>query len=594
VRARFPALSFAAVVSTVVVVVVIVVAHRLGAAVPANTPAVLNPAIRELFDQLVAADPRQREQASESLANYGDLIRPALVDASRDEDGSPELRARAQRLLCGLPWSRPDDPPPVRQILSNYRSTDPDARANAVRGIVSTGDAAVPTLLRLLDEEPSVEVRWVIVGQLHRLLQTATADPDRRRFQPLEGSDDAPHVAVAAWARHFADPDRALRLFRRAVDLFALHPCNDAGELDSILRVLYVRAINAGDYDEAVGVMRTVVRFGERPLSEGMLDVFALHAQYGARRGFETDVRVAETCFYTPEMSYVLGRMYERMGQPLLATACYRAAGLSGLASQAMHKRLADFLLTRQWYELAQTEFRAVLATTGPEKDVQDADAYVGLSRCAAALGDDAAAADLLTSGLRIAASLPGRSIINEAAFRAEIEWHQLRAAKARGDLAAVARHVDKLLPRAGGGNNNNNSFAILENPELAIDLVAGLKALGRNGKAADVFEQAYAKLQEELRQLPHEPEVLNNIAWLCARCDERVDEAVNWSAEAVRLAPANAAYLDTAAEAVAHQGKWQQAIDLESAALRLQPGDRFMTAQLLHFREELAKSKGN
>ena len=66
-----------------------------------------------------------------------------------------------------------------------------------------------------------------------------------------------------------------------------------------------------------------------------------------------------------------------------------------------------------------------------------------------------------------------------------------------------------------------------------------------------------------------------------------------------VRFVPADVrdeagmtAVLDTAAEAAAQQGRWQDAIRLESTALKLQPGDRFMLSQLDRFKTELRNAK--
>jgi tetratricopeptide (TPR) repeat protein len=289
---------------------------------------------------------------------------------------------------------------------------------------------------------------------------------------------------------------------------------------------------------------------------------------------------MAGDTFYSPEMMYVLGRMYQRLNEPALAAALYRGASFAALSTQLTHKRLAEFLLSRQWYDLSEVEYRAVLATAGPEKPVHDADAYVGLARCAAGEGNDAKAAELLTTALQMAAALPNRQVNNEGEFRAEIDWHTLRHAKARGDWNEVKQRLDAL---AAYDTNN---------PEVAIDIVSALKHLGREDEARRIFGKFYGNYRKELAEDPHDPEVLNNIAWLCARCDEHLEDAARWSQEAIRLAPANAAYLDTAAEAAGRVGRWAEAVRLESAALELTPGDRFMMGQLGRFEGEMGKGK--
>ena len=47
---------------------------------------------------------------------------------------------------------------------------------------------------------------------------------------------------------------------------------------------------------------------------------------------------------------------------------------------------------------------------------------------------------------------------------------------------------------------------------------------------------------------------------------------------------PDNAAFMDTLAEANFHLHHFDQAIQWETAALKLQPGDKFMTGQLNKF----------
>ena len=72
---------------------------RCLAAAPAaaNSPP-LSTTLNELFEQLDADSYKSREEATQRLANYGELIRPALLDAAHHSD-SPEQRLRAQRLL---------------------------------------------------------------------------------------------------------------------------------------------------------------------------------------------------------------------------------------------------------------------------------------------------------------------------------------------------------------------------------------------------------------------------------------------------------------------------------------------------------------
>ena len=546
----------------------------------ASATPVLSPTLTELFDQLTADSFDAREEATQRLSNYGELIRPALLDAAHHAD-SPELRSRAERLLSALPWSQGTDPPEVQQILNAYRTIDPEVRIATVQNLGKIGSSAFDALLRLLTEEPCDDVRWVIVEQLHHF----TGDAPRERLRRLETkADDAPLLAAAGWAWLPGDPVKGLNLLRRSADLAAPHALEDPHGLLLVLKTLYVRALNVGDHQSAVERMRQMILHNERPLSEVMLDLLAFHSEYGPQRGFEEDVHLATTSFYSPEMMYILGRLHEHQNQPLLATAMYRAAGLAAMASQETHFRVANFLYSRRWYDLAKLECKWILITPGSQKQWMNAWAHVWLAYCETAQGDDANAAVSMAAAMQLFNRIAGLDMGEVPRCQTDLDWYALRAAKAKGDLTEMALHVDRLM------SPQPRDPAITMNPEVQIDLVTSLKALHRGEAATALFNEQFYAYRRQLDADPNDPEVLNNLAWLCARCDERGEEAAAWSAKAIQLAPANAAYLDTAAEAAAHIGRWEQAVNLETAALKLQPGDRFMISQLIRFKKAVTQ----
>lgn len=550
---------------------------RCLAASPAASglPAV-SPSLNALFEQLTADSFKMREEAGQRLSNEGERIRPALLDAAH-HGYSPELRCRAEQLLSALPWSLPTDPPEVRQVLTAYRSPNVEARIAAVRNLGVLEVLAFDALLRLLAEEPCDDVRWVIVEQLHHF----TGDAQRERLRRLATTaDDAPQLAAAGWAWMPGDPVKGLHLLGRSADLAAPHALEDAQELLLVLKTLYVRALNVGHYEEAIGRMRQMILYNDRPLSEVMLELLAVHAEYGVQRGFEDDVQLAAGSFYSPEMMYVFGRLYARQNQPLPAIALYRAAGLAGLASQETHLRVAGFLLERRWFDLARIESQWVLATNGSQKQVGDLQAHVFLAHCATAQGDDAEAVESINAALQILGRIPGGGLNYEHVLRAQWDGYALRVAKAKGDVIEMALHADRLT------DPKLTDPAGATDPELQIDLVTSLKALHRGDEAAVLFNRLFDDYLRQLDADPKDPDILNNLAWLSARCGERGEEAVAWSSQAIRLAPMNAAYLDTAAEAMSRVGRWDEALKLEGAALKLQPGDRFMISQWVRFRK--------
>ena len=548
----------------------------LAASPAASSLPAVSPSLNVLLEQLTAESFKTREEAGRRLSNEGERIRPALLDAAHHGE-SPELRCRAEQLLSALPWSLPTDPPEVRQVLTAYRSPNAEARIAAVRNLGALEVLAFDALLRLLAEEPCDDVRWVIVEQLHHF----TGDAQRERLRRLATTaDDAPLLAAAGWAWMPGDPGKGLRLLGRSADLAAPHALEDAQELLLVLKTLYVRALNVGHYEEAIGRMRQMILYNDRPLSEAMLELLAVHAEDGPQRGFEDDVRLAAGGFYSPEMMYVLGRLYARQNQTLLAAALYRAAGLAGLATQETHLRVAEFLLERRWYDLARIEAEWILATPGSQKQVGDLQAHVFLAHCALAQGEDAEAVESMNAALQILGRIPGGGLNYEHVLRAELDWYALRVAKAKGDLTEMALRIDRLVdPRW-------TDRAASIDPEFEIDVITSLKTLHRADEAASFFHRLFDDYHRQLDADPNDPDILNNLAWLSARCNERGDEAVAWSAKAIRLAPMNAAYLDTAAETMSRVGRWDEAVKLEGAALKLQPGDRFMISQWVRFRK--------
>lgn len=129
-------------------------------------------------------------------------------------------------------------------------------------------------------------------------------------------------------------------------------------------------------------------------------------------------------------------------------------------------------------------------------------------------------------------------------------------------DPTAVKEHLDALLkfkPR---------------HADVALEVVPLLKELGRAEDARKLLDYAYEPLKKQLDADPENPEVMNNLAWLLARCGEKLDEAKRLADRAIALEPQNAAYLDTAAEAHFRVGDKSAAMALEKRALELRPDD--------------------
>jgi tetratricopeptide (TPR) repeat protein len=216
--------------------------------------------------------------------------------------------------------------------------------------------------------------------------------------------------------------------------------------------------------------------------------------------------------------------------------------------------------------------------------EIDTANAHFRLAQVAAARGgDDFSAAEHMRQALDLHNHAGGQLRgATEQALRQDIDWHYLRAAKAKGDNAEVQRRLEALL--AG---------VPLTNPDIANDLVPMLRDMGRTDEAKAMFDQVYETLQKNWNEWPGHPMPKNNLAWLCARCGERKEEALKLAEEATRAMPDNAAFVDTLAEANYQLGRYAEAARLEAKVMAARPNDRFLRTQFERFEKAAATHKG-
>jgi tetratricopeptide (TPR) repeat protein len=313
-----------------------------------------------------------------------------------------------------------------------------------------------------------------------------------------------------------------------------------------------------------------------------VFELFALHARFGPLRDFARDVETYAVYLAEPQVLYALARTYARGGDALSSTVCERAASAVSLRA-TRRLRVADFLRQSGWGELAERELLAVVATEPAADAVVDhVNARLHLATIAADRKDDRATAGHLRAVLELVETNrlqlertddTGRRLPFDAGLlRGQIAWHDFRAARDAGELAAAEKHLAELL--------------VLKptTSRVVLDVVPHLKSVGRERDAQALFEHAYAFARQRLDAAPDDAGAMNELAWLCARAGERLDEALELATRATTIAPANASYLDTAAEANFQVGRIDEAIRLEQAAVELEPTNAFMREQLERF----------
>jgi tetratricopeptide (TPR) repeat protein len=534
--------------------------------------------VDELIARLADPDATVRQKVENELTAMGERSRSKLVEACRSD--SPAIASAASRVLMAMAWFRVEDPTAIKQKLADYGRSDEPGRIRIVSEIASEMERpGVQVLLRLIVEDPSEDVCWKIVTSLQRRRDARTLELVRR-LDPPDSRSAALVLVARAW--EFKDRNRAVALLNRAIEAESRRQSFDDGELDYAFELLIKAAIGRQEYDEAARLRREqAARIGVTRDSypSPVFHLFALHGNYGPLAGFEDDVQKFQQYLAHPQVMYGLSKAYQRAGRPLEAQVYADVALVSSIdelegTSVGNRYLVMRFLGAVGWDDLVQREAYAVLSDDAPKRLEMHLQARVRLAEFADAQQDDARAVLQFQAARELIERIepdPQSDRLN--AVRWNVAWRKAKLAHARGQLNEANKHIDELM-----------TLKPLESDDLhnAYNVV---KSLGRSDDAQKLFDDAYKAGRERVEQEPANPEGMNNLAWLCARCDQKLGEALELASNAVKEEPDNAAYLDTLAEVQFRIGRAYDAIALETRAIELEPEQPFMKKQLERFR---------
>lgn len=539
-----------------------------------------------LIARMGSSNPATREQAVSQIMSMGRTGREVVVEALNSED--PQIRTVAAGLILRFPFDEPDDPPGLVDILSQYGRMHASNRAGSLGSIAdAAGNKAGAVLLRLIRAEPDDSVRWAMFGYIRRGIARDLLPPPAKLDA---GSSRAPNIALAGWAWEKAAPARAVSLYRRCLDAEREAPTIDSGEADYVFQTLVNVALSSHRYDDAAEVYRVQharrahAGDADEERADPLDSLFYLHATRGPLVGFDSDLH-AYASQLRPQLAYALAKLYQdRAGDRLTADGLCRIAFAASHCAPQQREGAAEFLINHRWDDLAESELRTILALDPVAGGTAFSNAHLHMGLLLARRDDHLGAATHKQIALEAIESYGGlmTRTRGDRQFRgreamdlmwAEVDWHYFRAAKAAGNNAAVQRHLDKLVA------------ARPDDEQIVLDVLPLLLEAGRKEDAAKLFAKPYASLDMHLAQKPDDPERMNNLAWLCGRAGQRLDEAEKLIARALAEKPDNYAYLDTAAEIQFQLGNVAKAIELEERALRLRPNDPFLQEQLSRFR---------
>jgi tetratricopeptide (TPR) repeat protein len=165
-------------------------------------------------------------------------------------------------------------------------------------------------------------------------------------------------------------------------------------------------------------------------------------------------------------------------------------------------------------------------------------------------------------------------------AINSQVHWSRLTAAKKKNDAEAIKTELDHLVALSP------------TNADVVQDMVPLLKAAGRDGDAQAAFSRVYGTLRPNLDADPGNAMYMNDLAWFCAQCGERLEEADDLARKAVAAAPHEAAFIDTLAFCEYRLNRFEEAVRFETIALSIDKGDFVMLQALERFRAAAANKK--
>gem|GEM_PF-4469996 len=538
--------------------------------------------VDELLGRLSHPDPKVREEIAKQIVSLGASARPALIEASRSRDA--RLAGRAAEMLMKLPFFRADDPAPVRRILADYHTKSSEERLRILMSELPPMKDAPTIILRIFQEDPDPLVAWGI-GEFY------SGQPDDF-WKPLMNADlsDARPAMMETVARghFFVDRPRALELLGRVIAEEEQYPSAPNEQSRRMLELMAADAQVKGNLGEAqkwrrrlatlpAPAMRMMVEDEAALETPRLFSLLSFYAGTGPIAGLGDDLVQYREELIEPENLFALAQV---MDIPAFSevSAALRHLGMMSLGAEIPDRiRVGNLVAQQQWVWATRAIFAAVLKDSSENHNDpvwHEFHARRMLYLLAREIGDDTDAIRQTEEEIKIYE----RNNLGDAvsALNARLEAHRLRQAR----LAKDRKQVEKSVELLNGMSGLDEADA-----DVGIDWINALKELGETEKAKSVFETFYQQHVAMMTTTQGSAASLNNIAWLCAGVGMKTDFALEAAQRAIRAEPTNYGYIDTAAEACYATGQYDRAVELETFALALRPGDQFLLKQLEKFK---------
>jgi tetratricopeptide (TPR) repeat protein len=573
-------------------------AAETAASDPANDAALrqrIDSLIRQLGDKQFAA----REAAQSELAKIGPEAFDALTIAENDPD--LEIAARAHYLLglIEFKWVRDDDPPEIKEALSEYERSDADNRRQKIEKLAQRPSLdQVAALCRIVRFEKSnilsKQAALAIIGRAvdppnqfdETILAGIGASPRPAatwlRLHAL--SHTRPEEAAARWGDVVAAEERLLKQTQEqsspqiVADLLKRHA-------DQLMRL--------GKQDEALAVMRRVIA---QPIDDAQSLVALIDwlADHQARDLLaEVEATFADRFRQEPLALYALAQAWLASGQSEPAQQMADRAFAMNPGDPAAHVEVAGKLHRRGLADWAIREFRHVIEL-GPPESLNTLNAQFQLADLLHDQLDDLEAAQLLESGLATLqkaaeqgnnnAGVDVRRVLDAIRGHATARFNYYFACHygARRDRSKELEHLEKAI--AADPLDADVLIALYrlpdQTPEQRMKTETRIAAVARH-------------FRNEIAENPRDASAYNQLAWLLSNTDRDQQEALRCSQESLKLRPNEPGLLDTLGRCYYALGDYENAVKYQSKAVEMEPHSGVMRRQLELFQKALHEKRG-
>jgi tetratricopeptide (TPR) repeat protein len=284
----------------------------------------------------------------------------------------------------------------------------------------------------------------------------------------------------------------------------------------------------------------------------------------------------------TLAMRAILGEAVSagRMGDGEEAESLWRLIELMNCSPSAkMRDAFGETLMDQGFDERAEAIYRTLMpwVAFGSDEGVQFQAVARNFSR---ALGDRHEKLASEVFDLAIAGTIESTFFYpaGYVLFPTLVHRMKVNAAISEGDEAEISRQVEALLRLSP------------MDIDFGENAIKKMRAAGMDDLAKQTIARVYDAGSKYMQQFPLDIVTGNNLAWVMALSDYRLEDALALSKQTVYFAPDSTVYRDTLAEVLFRLARVDEAIAIEQACLLDEPGEWHVHEQLQRFRAEQQK----